>query len=65
MGVLGLSLYCYALLCVILFCNYIEEEVKVGCFAFIVLQMYCYYKCSVALPQCAVGVSLVCECGIS
>ena len=41
-----------------------EEEEKAGCFAIIVLQMYCYYKCSVALPHGAVGCSTVCDCGI-
>ena len=30
-----------------------------------VIQMYCYYKCSVALPRSAVGLSAVCDCGIS
>ena len=40
-----------------------EEEA--GCFAIIVLQMYCYYKYSVALPHDAVGWSAVCDCGIS
>ena len=29
----------------------LEEEEKAGCFAIIVLQMYCYYKFSVALPD--------------
>ena len=27
-------------------------------------QMYCYYKCSVALPVGSVGWSAVCDCGI-
>ena len=27
--------------------------------------MYCYYKCSVAVPHGAVGWSAVCDCGIS
>ena len=40
--------------CPFYFCN-LEEEEKAGCFAIIVLQIYCYYKCSVALPHCAVG----------
>ena len=62
-GVLFLSLFCYALLCV--HCNHLEEEEKAGCFAINVLQMYCYYKCSTALPHCAVGWSAVCDCGIS
>ena len=34
-------------------------------FAIIVLQMYCYYKCSKALPDGAVGWSAVCDCGVS
>ena len=38
-----------------------EEEEKAGCFAFVVLQMYCYYKCSVALPHGAVGWSALCD----
>ena len=42
-----------------------EEKDKAGCFAIIVLQMYCYYKCSVALPDCAMCLSAVCDCGIS
>ena len=35
----------------ILVLQYLEEEEKVGCFVSIVLQMYCYYKYSLALPQ--------------
>ena len=43
-----------------------EEELKAGCFAIIIiLQMYCYYKCSLALPHGAVDWSAVCYCGIS
>ena len=34
-------------------------------FAFIVFQMSCYGKCSVALSHGAVGWSAVCDCGIS
>ena len=45
--------------------DYLEEEEKAGCFAIIILQMYCNYKCSVALPHGAVGRSAVCYCGIS
>ena len=33
--------------------------------AIIVLQMYCYYKCSVTLSHGAVGWSAVCDCDIS
>ena len=29
-------------------CFVMQEKDKAGCFASIVLQMYCYYKCSVA-----------------
>ena len=43
----------------------LEEEKKAGCFANIVLQMYCNYKCSVALPHGAVGWTAVCDCGIT
>ena len=50
--------------CSFWFCNHFDEEEKAGCFAIIVLQMYCYYKCSVALPHRAVGWPAVCECGI-
>ena len=50
----------------ILVCNLLEEEEKAGCFAIIVLQMYCYYNYSVALPHGTVGWSaVVCDCGIS
>ena len=38
---------------------------KAGCFAITVLQMYCYYTCSLALPNSAVGWSAVCDCSIS
>ena len=38
------------ILCPIKFCNHLEEEENAGCFAIIVLQMYCYYECSVTLP---------------
>ena len=41
------------------------REKKARWFEIIVLQMYCYYKCSVALPRGAVGWSAVCNCGIS
>ena len=43
----------------------LEEEKIAGCCAMIVLQMYCNYKCSVALPHGAVGWAAVCDCGIS
>ena len=52
-------------LCPFYFCNNLEEDEKAVSFAIIVLQMFCYYKCSVALPRGAVGWSAVCDCGIS
>ena len=45
-------------------CNHLEKEEKAGCLAIVVLQMYCYYKCSLA-PHNTVGWSAVCDCGIS
>ena len=63
-GVLCSSLFCFALLFSFLVLQYVEEEEKTCCFAVIVLQMYCYYKCSVALPHGAVGGSAVCDYGI-
>ena len=42
-----------------------EEEERAGCFAFIVLRMACYCKCSTTLPRGAVDWSAVCDCGIS
>ena len=52
-------------LCPFKFCNHLEEEEKAGCFVIGVLQMYSCYKCSVTLPQGAVGWSAVCGCSIS
>ena len=58
---------CHALLCVhSSFATILKRKRKpVVLLAFIILQMYCYYKCSVALPHGAVGWSAVCDCGIS
>ena len=50
-------MFVFVLLCITL-CH-IEEEDKAGCFAIIVLQMYCYYKCSIALPRGAIGWSVI------
>ena len=62
---LSYFLFCYALVCVHSSIAIILKKEKVGCFAVIVLPMYCYYKCSVALPHGPVGWSAVCDCGIS
>ena len=62
-------MFVFVLLCItvrpFLFCNHLEEEGRAGCFAFIVLRMFCYCKCSVTLPHRAVGWSALCDCGIS
>ena len=59
------SAFVFALLCITLcpfqYCNHLEEKEKAVYFAIIVLQMYCYYKCSVALSPGAVGWSAVCD----
>ena len=56
---------CFVILCVnFSLINHLEEEEKAGCFAIVVLQMYCYYKYSVVLPHGAMGWSAVCDCGI-
>ena len=47
-----------------LVCYYLGEEERAGCFAFIVLLVSCYCKCSVALSHGAMGWSAVCDCGI-
>ena len=66
MGVLCLSLFCYALLCVhSSFAIILKRKRKLVALAIIVEQMYCYYKCSLALPHGAMGWSAVCDCGIS
>ena len=65
MGVLCLSLLCYSLLCVHSSFEIILKRKKAGFFAITVLHVYCYYKCSVALPHGAVGWSAVYVYGIS
>ena len=50
---------CYTLL----FCNHLDGEERAGCFAlfvFLVSLDFC-----VALPRGAMGLSAVCDCGIS
>ena len=52
-------MFVFVLLCITLcpfyLSNRLEEEEKAGCFAINVLQMYCYYKCSLTLPHGVVG----------
>ena len=60
-GVLCLSLFCYALLFVhSSFAIILKRKRKL-----VALQMYCFYKFFAALPNSAVGWSVVCDCGIS
>ena len=63
-------MFVFVLLCIILCVHsslaiILKREKKSSSFAIIVLQMYCYYKCYVALPHGAVGWSAVCDCDIS
>ena len=66
-GVLCLSLFCYALLCVhSSFAIILKRKRKLV--ALILLSnrsMYCYYKCYVALLHGAMSWSAVCDCVIS
>ena len=43
----------------------LKRKRKLVVFASIVLHMYCYYKCVVALPHGAMDRSAVCDFGIS
>ena len=54
---------CYALLCVHSSCA-ITLKSKRKSVALLLLSNRCYYKCSVALSQGAVGWYAVCDCGI-
>ena len=63
-GVLCLSLFCYALLYVLSSFAIILKR-KRELVAFIVLRMSRYCKLSVTLPHGAVGWSAKCDCGIS
>ena len=61
-------MFVFDLVCITLrpskFCNHFEEEVRAGSFAFIVLRISCYCKCSVAFPHDIVGWSVVNNCCI-
>ena len=59
-GVMCVYLFCYALLCV----HSSFAIILAGCFAITVLQMYCYYKCSVALPLSLVIISHTSGCAM-
>ena len=55
----------FSLLVVVLCLSCFVMHYFVGCFAIIVLQIYCYCKCSLTIPHGAVGWSAVCDCVIS
>ena len=53
----------YVTLCPFEFCNHLDGEERAGCFAlfvFLVSRDFC-----AALPNGAMGLSAVCDCGIS
>ena len=47
------------------FSNHLDGEERAGCFTLTIFLMSCDSRCSVALPDGAVGWSAVCDCGIS
>ena len=65
----GGSVFIFVSVCITLspfyFCNHLAEEERAGCFAFVVLRMSWFSKCSVALPGGALGWFAMCDCGIS
>ena len=63
--VLCLSLFFMHNFLSIAFCNHLEEEERAGCFAIMVLQMYCNHICYEVPPHGAMGSSAVRDCGIS
>ena len=63
MGFCNCSMFCCVLLCPSQFCNNLDGEERVGCFAlffFLVSR-----DCRVALPRDAMGFSADCDCGNS
>ena len=47
----------------ILFFNHLDGEEGADCFAWFVFLVSC--DCCVAIPRSAIGLSAVCDCGIS
>ena len=62
-SVIVLCFFCTLLYARSSFAIYLEEEERAGCFAWFVLLVS--RDCCVALPRCAMGLSAVCNCGIS
>ena len=64
LGFCNCSTFCCALLCIqYWFCSHIDGEERASCFALFVFLVSC--DCCVALPGGAMGLSAVCDCGIS
>ena len=47
-----------------MFCSHLDGEERAGCITFVFV-MSCDYKCLVTFPNGVVGLSAVCDCGIS
>ena len=61
-----LSLFGCAILCVLSsFAIILKRKRELVALLFIVLRMSCYCKCSVTLPNGAMGLSVLCDCGIT
>ena len=60
MGFCNCSLFCFALLCVH---SSFDREERTGCFALFLFLVSRYG--GVALPRGAMGLPVVCDCGIS
>ena len=63
MGFFSLSMFCCVLLCVPSGFAVILVRWEAGCFAWFVFMLS--HDCCVALPYSAIGLSGVCDCGIS
>ena len=65
-GVLCLSSFCHASLCVISsFAIILKRKRELVALFFFIIRVSCYYKCSVTLPHGADGLCAVCDCSIS
>ena len=63
MGVCNCSMFVVRYFMSILVCNHLDGEEKAGCFAYFVF-LVSHDGC-VALPNGAMGLPAVCDCGIS
>ena len=59
-----LGMHCFFVIFIVLQI-YLDEEERASCIALIVFLMCCYCSCCVALPDCALGWSVVLDCDIS